>query len=56
MQVGVTVPITEFGADLIGLRDFVQAAEDLRYAHIRLLDHVVVSRGGHVSLAERGLV
>jgi probable F420-dependent oxidoreductase len=41
MQVGVTVPITEFGADLIGLRDFVQAAEDLRYAHIRLLDHVL---------------
>lgn len=41
MHVGVTVPITEFGADLSGLRDFVQAAEDLRYAHIRLLDHVL---------------
>ena len=41
MQVGVTVPLTEFGADLTGLRDFVQAAEDLRYAHLRLLDHVL---------------
>jgi probable F420-dependent oxidoreductase len=41
MQVGVTAPITEFGADFIGLRDFIQAAEDLRYAHVRLLDHVL---------------
>ncbi len=41
MHVGVTVPITEFGADLAGLRDFVQAAEDLGYDHIRLLDHVL---------------
>jgi probable F420-dependent oxidoreductase len=41
MQVGITVPITEFGADLAGLRDFVQAAEELGYAHIRLLDHVL---------------
>src|SRR5215471_3402255 len=41
MQVGVTVPITEFGADLAGLRDFVQAAEELGYAHVRLLDHVL---------------
>ena len=33
MHIGVTVPLTEFGADLVGLRDFVQAAEDLGYAH-----------------------
>ena len=41
MQVGVTVPITEIGADLGALRDFVQAAEGLGYSHIRLLDHVL---------------
>src|ERR1044071_9270395 len=41
MHIGVTVPLTEFGADLVGLRDFVQAAEDLGYAHVRLLDHVL---------------
>src|SRR2546428_9354549 len=41
MHIGVTVPLTEFGADLTGLRDFVQAAEDLEYAHVRLLDHVL---------------
>jgi len=41
VQIGVTVPITEFEADLGALRDFVQAAEDLGYAHIRILDHVL---------------
>src|SRR5438093_4900884 len=41
MHIGVTVPLTEFGADLIRLRDFVQATEDLGYAHVRLLDHVL---------------
>jgi probable F420-dependent oxidoreductase len=41
MHIGVTVPITEFRDDLVGLRDFVQAAEELGYAHIRLLDHVL---------------
>jgi probable F420-dependent oxidoreductase len=41
MQIGVTVPLIEFGADFTGLRDFVQAAEDLGYAHVRLLDHVL---------------
>jgi len=34
MQVGVSVPITELGADLTGLRDFVQAAEDLGATHL----------------------
>jgi probable F420-dependent oxidoreductase len=41
MDIGVNVPITELGADFAGLRDFVQAAEDLGYTHIRLLDHVL---------------
>jgi DNA repair protein RadC len=34
----------------------VKLAKALALVEIRLLDHVVVSRGGHVSLAERGLV
>src|SRR6476659_2458182 len=41
MHIGVTVPLTEFGSDLVGLRDFVQAVEDLGYDHVRLLDHVL---------------
>ena len=41
MQIGVSLPITEFGADLVGVRDYVQAAEDLGYSHVRSLDHVL---------------
>jgi probable F420-dependent oxidoreductase len=41
VYIGVHVPITEFRADLAGLRDFVQAAEELGYAHLRILDHVL---------------
>jgi probable F420-dependent oxidoreductase len=41
MHIGVNVPIIEFRADLVGLRDFVQAAEELGYAHLRILDHVL---------------
>jgi DNA repair protein RadC len=33
----------------------LKLAKALALVEIRLLDHVVVSRGGHVSLAERGL-
>ena len=41
MELGVTVPIVEFGDDLGGVREFVQAAEELGYTHIRILDHVL---------------
>lgn len=34
----------------------MKLAKALALVEVRLLDHVVVSRGGHVSLAERGLV
>lgn len=34
----------------------IKLAKALALVEIRLLDHVVVSRGGHVSLAERGFV
>ena len=41
MELGVTVPIVELGDDLGGVREFVQAAEQLGYTHIRILDHVL---------------
>ena len=34
MQVGVTLPIVDFGDDLVGVRDYVQAADDLGYNHV----------------------
>ncbi len=41
MKVGVSVPMTEIGDDLGALRDYIQAAEDLGYDHVRILDHVL---------------
>ncbi len=43
MQVGVSLPLAEIGADLVAVRDFVQAAEDLGYAHVRMRDHILGS-------------
>ncbi len=41
MHVGVNVPIIDFRADLVGLRDFLRAAEELGYGHVRRLDHML---------------
>jgi hypothetical protein len=41
MHVGVNVPIIDFRADLVGLRDFLRAAEEPGYGHVRMLDHVL---------------
>jgi probable F420-dependent oxidoreductase len=41
MQIGVAFPTVEIGADLSVVNDFVQAAEDLGYDHVRILDHVL---------------
>ena len=46
MQVGVSLPIVDFGDDLVGVRDFVQAADDLGYNHVRILDHVLNHKFG----------
>ena len=40
MQIGAVFPQTEIGADPIAVRDYVQAAEQLGYAHIIAYDHV----------------
>ena len=43
MQVGVNLPLAEIGADLVAVRDFVQAAEALGYAHVQMRDHILGS-------------
>lgn len=43
MQVGVNLPLAEIGADLVAVRDFVQAAEALGYAHVKMRDHILGS-------------
>ena len=41
MQVGVIFPQTEIGADPVAVRDYVQAADELGYAHLAIYDHVL---------------
>ena len=41
MRIGVDFPTVRIGHDMGAVRDFVQAAEDLGYDHIRTLDHVL---------------
>ena len=41
MQLGAVFPQTEIGADPVGVRDFVQAAEALGYQHLLVFDHVL---------------
>lgn len=43
MRIGVAFPTTEIGTDPAVIRDFAQAAEELGYAHITCIDHVVGS-------------
>jgi len=41
MQLGVVFPQTEIGASPGAVRDYVQAAESLGYAHLLIYDHVL---------------
>jgi probable F420-dependent oxidoreductase len=41
MRIGVVFPQTEIGADPGGVRDYVQAVEDMSYRHILIYDHVL---------------
>ena len=41
MQIGVTFPQTEIGADLVAIRDYAQAADGLGYDHVVVFDHVL---------------
>jgi len=41
MQIGISFPQTEIGADPAVIRDFAQAAEELGCARISVVDHVV---------------
>src|SRR5258708_14973694 len=41
MQIGVTFPQTEIGADPLVIRDYAQAVEGLGYSHLVAFDHVL---------------
>ncbi len=41
MKIGISFPQTEIGADPAVIRDFVQAAEEMGFAHVSIVDHVL---------------
>jgi probable F420-dependent oxidoreductase len=41
MNIGVTFPQNEIGADPLAIRDYAQAAEGLGYSHLIVYDHVL---------------
>ena len=47
MKLGVVFPQTEIGSDPVAVRDYVQAAEDLGYAHLIVYDHVLGADAHH---------
>ncbi len=47
MRIGVIFPCNEIGGDTGAVRAYVQAAEDLGYAHLEAFDHVVGEPGNY---------
>ncbi|HLX55562.1 MAG TPA: LLM class F420-dependent oxidoreductase [Ktedonobacteraceae bacterium] len=47
MQIGVTFPQTEIGADPVVIRDYAQAVEALGYSHLVAFDHVLGADPAH---------
>ena len=41
MKLGVSLPLTDIGADPVTIRDFAQQAEELGYKHLAAADHVL---------------
>src|ERR1700731_1839321 len=49
MQIGVTFPQNEIGADPAAIRDYIQAVEGLGYRHLVIYDHVLGADPEHRS-------
>ncbi len=47
MQIGVTFPQNEIGADPTPIRDYIQAVEGLGYRHLVIYDHVLGADPAH---------
>ena len=47
MRIGVTFPQTEIGPDPGAVREYIQAAEDMGYAHVLVYDHVLGADPAH---------
>ena len=47
MKTGAVFPQTEIGSDPVAVRDYVQAVEELGYAHMMVYDHVLGADTSH---------
>ena len=41
MEIGVIFPQTEIEPDVVAIRDFAQAAQDMGYSYLFIADHVL---------------
>lgn len=48
MKIGVSLPVREMRNDLVAIKDFAQAAEDLGLSHLRVPDQVFRPNSGHL--------
>lgn len=48
MKIGISLPVREMRDDLIAIKDFAQAAEDLGLTHLRVPDQVFRRNSGHL--------
>lgn len=48
MKIGISLPVREMRDDLIAIRDFAQAAEELGLTHLRVPDQVLRPNSGHL--------
>ncbi|MCY4093983.1 MAG: TIGR03619 family F420-dependent LLM class oxidoreductase [Gammaproteobacteria bacterium] len=48
MKIGISLPVREMRDDLIAIKDFAQAAEDLGLTHLRVPDQVFRKNSGHL--------
>lgn len=48
MKIGISLPVREMRDDLIAIKDFAQAADDLGLTHLRVPDQVFRKNSGHL--------
>lgn len=48
MKIGISLPVREMRDDLIAIKDFAQAAEELGLTHLRVPDQVFRKNSGHL--------
>ena len=48
MKIGISLPVREMRDDLVAMKDFAQAADDLGLTHLRVPDQVFRKNSGHL--------